>query len=462
MLIPLFANQWRWLLSISLPLLCYFFLLPDAVFADKQKFFLAITLWAALNWALETLPEAVVGLAVPLLFLMTKLATPAQIFSPWLSSVPWAILGGLAMGSVLLETGLATRLAYRCVLLCGSSFPSILAGILLAGMLIAPFMPSALGKMAIMSVIGIGLCKVLHLPAKSKAASAIMLTCFFAVSCPALSYATGGLHVAIVVGFLNKALPAGLGWLDYAYHNWLVGTLYAVASLGLVLLMFKPEQPLTDPAAIRRRHRELGPVTAQEQKAVAFLLLIIAGFLTDRLHGLDSAWIMMLALVAFFLPGIGLMNREQFGRLGFPLLFFITGAMSIGSTAMITGLSQKTAELMLPLLSASPAGAAFFSYGFGFVSSFFMQSVALVGVFSPPLIDAATSLGMQPQALLYSFLRGTDQAIFPYQFAVLAYVCSFGYIAYRHCLWVMSIRVIVDTILFFGLALPYWSWIGLL
>jgi len=58
-------------------------------------------------------------------------------------------------------------------------------------------------------------------------------------------------------------------------------------------------------------------------------------------------------------------------------------------------------------------------------------------------------------------LRGTDQAIFPYQFAVLAYVCSFGYISYRHVILVMSIRLVVDTCLFIGVAYPYWKWIGI-
>ncbi len=361
----------------------------------------------------------------------------------------------------MLNTGLAKRLAFWCVLPFGSSFTAILTGLMLAGMMIAPFMPSALGKMAIMSIIGIGVCDVLQLQPKSRAASAVMLTCFFAVSCPALSYATGGLHVAIAVGFLGKVTSGGLGWLDYAYHNWIIGMVFSIASIILVIFLLKPEHPIEEAGTIRARYEQMGSVSAPEKRTLTILALIMLGFVTDRIHGLDPAWIMVLATVSFFLPGIRLMDGEKFGRLAFPLLFFITGAMSIGATATFLGVSRWIAEGLIPMLSDSSFFAVLVAYGFGVVSSFFIQSVALAGLFTPPLIDAALQLGVSPHAIVYSFLRGTDQAIFPYQFAVLAYVCSFGYISYRHVILVMSIRTVVDTCLFIGVAYPYWKWIGM-
>jgi di/tricarboxylate transporter len=332
---------------------------------------------------------------------------------------------------------------------------------MLAGMVIAPFMPSALGKMAIMSVIGIGVCDVLQLQPKSKAASAVMLTCFFAVSCPALSYATGGLHVAIAVGFLGKITSGGLGWLEYAYHNWILGMVFSIASLLLVIFLLKPECPVEEAGNIRTRYEQLGSVSTPEKRTLAILALIMMGFVTDRIHGVDPAWIMIMATMSFFLPGIRLMDGDKLGRLAYPLLFFITGAMSIGATASILGVSRWIAESLVPVLSDSSFFAVLVAYGFGLVSSFFIQSVALAGLFTPPLIDAALQLGVGPHAIVYSFLRGTDQAIFPYQFAVLAYVCSYGYIRYRHVVLVMSIRLVVDTCLFIGVAYPYWKWIGM-
>lgn len=456
----LVSQQWKWILGSAAPIFCYFGLYWFG-FQETYRCFFSITLWAALAWAFKILPDSIVGLFVPTLFVLLKMGSPAQILSPWLTGVPWTILGGLAVGSVMLHTGLAKRLAFWCVLPLGHFFPAILTGLMLAGMVIAPFMPSALGKMAIMSVIGIGICDVLQLQPKSKAASAVMLTCFLAVSCPALSYATGGLHVAIAVGFLGKVSSGGLSWLDYAYHNWILGMVFSLASLLLVIFLLKPEYPIEETGTIRTRYEQLGAVSAPEKRTLIILALIMIGFVTDRIHGLDPAWIMILATVSFFLPGIRLMDGDEFGRLAFPLLFFITGAMSIGTTATLFGVSRWITEGLVPLLSGSSVIAVLVAYGFGIVSSFFIQSVALAGLFTPPLIDAALQLGVSPHAIIYSFLRGTDQAVFPYQFAVLAYVCSFGYISYRQVILVMSIRMVIDTCLFIGVAYPYWKWIGI-
>jgi di/tricarboxylate transporter len=237
--------------------------------------------------------------------------------------------------------------------------------------------------------------------------------------------------------------------------------IFSAVSLLLVIVLLKPERPMEDAESIRFRYEELGAISVPEKRAMTILALILVGFVTDRMHGVDPAWIMISATAAFFLPGIRLMDGEKFSRLAFPLLFFITGAMAIGATAVTIGISKETGALFASMLSGSSFAAALFAYAFGIFSSFFIQSVALVGAFVPPLIDTAETLGISPYAVVYSFLRGTDQVIFPYQFAVLAYVCSFGYIKHSHLILVMGVRIVLDTFLLMGLAYPYWKWIGI-
>lgn len=451
----------KWAAAALVPAL-FFIAAADSDMTATYRSFFTITLWAALAWALDILPDAVVGLLVPVLFILAKVATPAQVFSPWFSGVPWITLGGLAVGAVMMNTGLAKRLAYWWVIRLGSSFPRILAGLMVVGMIIAPLMPSALGKVAIMSVIGVGVCEVLHLPAKSRAASAVMLTCFLAVACPAMSYMTGALHITIASGFLAKYTAQGLSWFSYAYHNWLLGIAYSLAGLMLVIALLKPEQPVEAAETLKSRYAELGPVSAAEVKAMTVLLAILALLSTDRLHGVDPAWIMVLAATSFFLPGIGLMDKEKLGRLGYPVLLLVTGAMSVGATASAIGVSRWVAEQMTPLLSGSPFMAVMAAYATGAVASFFIQSVALSGAFTPPLIEAAAAQGLAPHSIVYGFLFGIDQTVFPYQFAVLAYIFSYGYLAFGHVLRVLVPRLAVDTLLVAGLGYGYWKAVGLL
>lgn len=451
----------KWAAAIGLPALFYIAAASTDVYYTYRAFF-AITMWAALAWALDILPDAVVGLLVPVFYILAKVATPAQVFSPWFTGVPWITLGGLTVGAVMMGTGLAKRLAYWWVIRLGSSFPRILAGLTVVGLVIAPLMPSALGKAAIMSVIGIGVCEVLGLAPKSRAASAVMLTCFLAVACPAMSYMTGGLHIAIVAGFLAKYTAQGLSWFAYAYHNWLLGVAYTLVGLGLVIVLLRPEQPVASAATLKGRYAELGPFSAAEGKAVALLVTVLVLLATDRLHGIDPAWIMVLAAAAFFLPGINLMDKDKLGRLGYPVLLLVTGAMSVGATAAAIGVSRWAAEQMAPLLSGTPFLSVMAAYLTGAVSAFFIQSVALAGAFTPPLIEAAAAQGLTPHAIVYAFLYGADQTVFPYQFAVLAFVFSYGYLALGDVVRVMVPRLAADTLLIASLGYGYWKLIGLL
>lgn len=68
----------------------------------------------------------------------------------------WMILGGLMTGLVLQHTGLARRIALWALHVTGSSFRRLLWGILLAGFIIAPLMPTSTGKCILLGIICIG------------------------------------------------------------------------------------------------------------------------------------------------------------------------------------------------------------------------------------------------------------------------------------------------------------------
>lgn len=78
------SDRWKMVaLTVPAGLFCYFDGIPI-----KMALYFFITLRAFLSWLLETLLEAVVGLALPVLFLLAGVGTPQQIFSPWVGEVP--------------------------------------------------------------------------------------------------------------------------------------------------------------------------------------------------------------------------------------------------------------------------------------------------------------------------------------------------------------------------------------
>ena len=148
----------------------------SAGFTWSMKVFFAITLWAILAWLMETIAETFVAIMLPVFYIIFGLATPKIAFAPWTTTTPWIVLGGVIFSAIITSTGLTKRIAYFTILKTGGSFKGLLFGITLAGIIISPFIPSAMGKMAVLTPIALGICQALNLPAKSRSATAIMLT----------------------------------------------------------------------------------------------------------------------------------------------------------------------------------------------------------------------------------------------------------------------------------------------
>ncbi len=191
----------KWLLNLFLPFLV--FLIPQSTgLTMDMKVFFAVTLWAILAWLLETIPGTAVAILLPVFYIIFGLVDTPVAFSPWTTTIPWLVLGGAIFSAVMLNTGLAKRIAYFTILKTGGSFKGLLLGITLAGVILAPFIPSIMGKMAVLTPIAIGICQALNFPAKSRAASAVMMTAFLAVTGPAFSYLTGGAHIVMATGII--------------------------------------------------------------------------------------------------------------------------------------------------------------------------------------------------------------------------------------------------------------------
>ena len=99
-------------------------------------------------------------------------------------------------------------------------------------------------------------------------------------------------------------------------------------------------------------------------------------------------------------------------------------------------------------------------YGVGAASNFFLTPLAAIASLTTPVVEICQGLGVSPVMGAYALLFGLDQYIFPYEFAVLLYFYTFGYIKMRHLVLVFGVRAILATIYLIGVAIPYWHFLG--
>ncbi len=414
-----------------------------------------------LSWVTGVVPEIVVGFILPVLYIVTGVAKPIDAFAPWMTNVPWITFGGLIIGGAMMSTGLAKRIAYRAIILTGGTYNRTLIGLMLGGLVIAPVIPSVMGKIAIFSVIGIAICQALDLKPGSRAASGIMMGAFLAVAGPKLSYLTGAADNPLAMGLVAKVTGTMITWGEYALHNAFIGIIYSAMSLGILIVMLKPEKEFDSVDVIKKNYADMGPMSANEKKAGLLIALTFAFIVTDFLHKIDLGWIMMIGAALLFFPGVGVMKGEQLGKMNMSTIFFVAGAMCIGPVAAKVGLVKIMAEILLPLLKGTPLYTCIAVYFFAVVLKFFLTPLAATAKFITPVTEIALQLGLHPYSLGYVFKYGIDQYIFPYEYAVLLYIYSFGYMTLNTVFRVMIPRIFATAIFLAVVAYPYWSMFGM-
>ena len=450
----------KWIVSIVIPVIVYFLIPIDGqAVTHPMAMFLAITTWAVCMWAMDGMNEVAVGLILPVLYIVLCGVKQQVVYSPWLSEVPIIVIGGFALGKILQETGLGKRIGLTCVRCMGGSFIGTLIGLTLAVSIVAPLVPAITGKAAIFCAIGISLCDALDFKPKSREATAVILTCCLAVASTKLCYLTGGADLVLGMGLLNKVSGINTSWMEYAAHNFLPGMLYTAMSVGLVMLILPSKvdrQALR--ATLQTKYQELGPVTPEQKRAALLMLATLILLATDKLHGVAAGLVLIGITFVAFLPGVRLLDGPKFSKINFAPLFFIMGCMTIGSAGGFLKVTGWIAGITLPYLHGMTdtlAGIA--SYVLGAGANFLLTPLAATTTMTSPLFELGIQMKMDPRVLFYSFQYGLDNYIFPYEYAVVLYFFSSGYMLFKDMVKVLASRMILTGIFLFFIAIPFWK-----
>lgn len=451
----------KWSLAVILPLVAYFGA-SIAGIDQKQCLFYGLTVVALVIWALGLLSDSMVAIALPVVYVVTHIAKPQVVFGPWSSSVGWVVLGGVVFAAIMTQTGFARRLALWAMHITSGSFNRLLWGILLAGFLIAPAIPSVMGKAALVSTICIGICEALHLEKKSPAASAVILAGFMGIATSKIGFLTGGGDIVMYTGQMAQVTGHAISWGDYFIHNFPLVLIYAPMSMLIMLLILRPKTGFDSAGYVAKARKEMGPMSRDEKKTGLLTLVLIALLVTDRWHGMDAGWVIILLSLVAFLPPVGLMTDGKLQKLPLAPVFFVVGCMSIGAAAKAVGVDKSLAQALAPMLAnSSETTSLLLAYCAGAAVNFLLTPLAALSAMTVPLTELALELGLNPIPIMYGFSYGLEQYIFPYEFAVLLFFYATGWVHLKHIIMVFAVRFVATLVFLAACAMPYWKFLGL-
>lgn len=451
----LYRSAFKWLISLLITVAPLFLSVSLSI-----RLYLMITFWAIMMWMFELVPEAVVGILIPVLYVLCKVTTPQIAFSGWMASTPWITIGGLMIGSAFVSSGLVKRMAYKALLLSGGSLNGVVFGLTLTCIVLTPLVPSVMAKAALMTPIVIGICKVLGVEKKSKTASALMLVVFFALWSPKMAFVTASADSVLAAGVLAEHYEYTLSWMGWVKDMFLPAILWTFLSVALIYVL-KPPRIHLQKLYLETQYQKLGKMSLAEKKTIGLSLMLLFLLMTDSFHHLDVAWIMIVMGSLCFFPGLGVIKAETFNQIRFSIVFFLVGAVAIGNVTVALGIDRAVVEFMTPFFVDKTSFFLVMSiYIFSILANFILNPLALIGVLMGPIADICTNLGYPSILGGYAMIMGFNQALFPYEIAPLMLVYGFGYLKMGHLIKVMAVRILVGIIFMALIVYPYWKLIG--
>lgn len=449
----------KWSLVVLIPVSTYVLTGAAGLPPEAQRF-LSLTFCALAVWTLNVLPEPFVAMILPILYIVSGVGKPGQILSAWSGSAGWLVLSGLIIAEVMSSTGLARRIAAWAIKLTGGSLHLLLWGFMLAGYIMAPFIPTVTGKAAIFAILAVGICKGFDIKPCTREAATLLIGALLAVAVPKLAFLSAGVDVAVAMGLYAQATGEPVAWSTYFIHNFPPTLLYAALSIYTLLFLMKPKLSFDLKAFVAEQYSGLGLMRGPEKRALLLLGLLLLSLVTDRVHKIDAGWMMLMIASLAFLPGFSLMDKQSLGRIPYQQVFFVVGCMTIGSAAQASGVDKIIAHMLLPLLSGSEMYTTFSAFVSGTVLNFLFTPIAAFSTLTVPLVEMARHMSMSPLALVYAFSYGTDQYLFPYEFVVTLYFYSTGYIKLSHFMAVFAVRMALAAVFLLTVLYPYWKLVG--
>jgi sodium-dependent dicarboxylate transporter 2/3/5 len=310
---------------------------------------------AALLWVSEALPLfatalLVIGLEVVFLanpggwagFGFAGGESPAyQVFlAPLSDPIIWLFLGGFLIAAAATKEGVDNMLAGVVLKAFRGEPRFVMLGMMLVTAVFSMFMSNTATTAMMITLVVPMLGQI---PREDPIRRGLVLAVPFAANIGGMGTPISSPPNAVAVGFLQSA-----GY-DVSFLGWMLVAVPLAAGLlfitWLLLTVLYPSK--TEGLQLQAGG---GRLDLRGGYVLAVIVVTIALWLTDAVHGLPTAVVALLPAIAFTAPG--LLGRRDFNSLQWHILFLIAGGIALGVGMQATGLDHV-------LIAAVPTGGLY-------------------------------------------------------------------------------------------------------
>lgn len=438
------------------------YMLPLYGLSVNGKLALGLTLMTVVYWALQIVQSGFVSGLYLALLVIFKVSEPSVVFSPWLGSTMYLVIGAYLIASAVKSSGLGERIAYNFIIRYVSSYKSIICSIfvltLILSLLIPHPMPRSFIIMSVMSVV----INSAEIPKKD--ASKIGFTVFAAAVPVSMIFLTGD---SVINPLAVQASGQAINWIEWFTYMGPPNIVASILTCSLILVLFKPTKEVTlNKEEMKEKLMKLGKISGKEKRAIVWLAIAVTLWMTDSIHGINIGWTTLLVAMLMSFPVIGeIISPKQLSEVPINVLLFLTAAMAIGKVGADTGMNSWIAETILP--SSVPNNPYVLAITIALISMgihmFLGSVITVIGIAIPALLIFTGPMGINPiVTTLWAYTAIGIHYILPFHHLDVLVGIGDENGMYGQT-EVMKLGIVMTFVVFVIvlLEIPYWKLIGL-
>ena len=433
---------------------------PPGLSPEGQRV-LAIVAAAVMLWATEVVPVAVSSLLVVMLLMATGVVkSPSEALAGYSSPIVFFLIGSMVMGTAIMRSGLAERLAYYLVHRSKGSPRMLTAQLLLAMPLMAFVMPSAINRNAMLIPAYEQVFRTLSVGKRDPLARVIMLTLGLLNPFASSAFMTGGL-----APMTTSTLLGGFTW--FRWFGLMALPYYTLLALGgtMVYLLYRPPTPALNHRDTLQEYRK--PLCRDEKVTLAVVAGASVLWLTDFVHHWSPTVPALMAAVVLLSPGVGIFSWGQVEKmLGWSNVFVVGASLSLTQALISTGAASWFAQGLLGMLANGQASPPFLAVFIILVTTVVHLGIpnmsACIALLIPVVAAFANAAGISPVASGLIVGIVVDAVIlYPVQTATNLLAYEAGHFEAADVLKVGLGMLALTIAVVVLVAIPWWGLMGL-
>jgi DASS family divalent anion:Na+ symporter len=420
--------------------------------------------------ALEVVPEGILALVVIAAWTLGDVA-PARVGLAGFATPSWVlVVAVLIFGAALASTGLLYRLALGIVGQARGGFAGQAAALALAGVALGPAVPNATGRVALMAPALSELIEALGHAPGSRPAAGLALAALVGFGQMGAVFLTSSTTAVLVHAVLPPELRASVGWVGWAAYAAPANLLLLAGMLAALVGLYRPGPgaapaagPRPDVLALQRAL--LGRPSPAERLCLATGAGLVLGFATQPLHGVEPAWLAVLALGV--LAAGGLVTTDTLRGVSWSFALFFGMLASLSDVFLATGVDRWLAGLVADLagdLSGAPVTLVGGLGLLGILASLVVRWQAAAPLLTIAATPVAAAAGISPLVVGVVATIACNGFLVPYQSTTyLALHQGTGGRLFDHRLArPAALAYAVLSLLALCASVPAWRWMGLM